>query len=214
MGLLQDQGVHATEEHLYALLDLARREKLARVFVHVFSDGRDTPPRSALTYIDRLERKMAALGVGTDRVGHGPLLRDGSRPQLGPHPARLRLHGAWQVGLHAPSAKVAIEHAYARADATLAARANSAAGQGTLIESDEFVQPTLITGPDGAPLATIQAGDGVVHFNYRQDRAIQLTRAFVDDDFTALRRAVRASTSAIAASRATTTSFRTPCCRP
>jgi len=98
------------------------------------------------------------------------------------------VHG---VGLRAPSARAAIEHAYARADATLAARAGRAPAEGELVETDEFVQPTLITGPDGAPLATIQAGDAVIHFNYRQDRAIQLTRAFVEDDFTGFARGPR-----------------------
>ena len=190
MGLLQDQGVHATEEHLYVLLDLARREGLTRVFVHVFSDGRDTPPRSALTFIDRLERKMAALGVGriasvTGRYYAMDRALNWDRIQ--------RAYDALvhATGLRAPSAKAAIEQAYARADATIAARANKTAPAGTLIETDEFVQPTLITGPDGAPLATIHAGDAVVHSNYRQDRAIQLTRAFVDDDFDGFARGPR-----------------------
>lgn len=182
MGLLQDQGVHATEEHLYALLELARREGLTRVFVHVFSDGRDTPPRSALTYIDRLERRMEKLGVGKIATVMGRYYAmdralNWDRTQRA---YDCLVHG---TGLRAASAKLAIEQAYARADATLAARANSDTMQDALVETDEFVQPTLITGADGAPLATIQPGDGVVHFNYRQDRAYQLTRAFVDDQF-------------------------------
>jgi 2,3-bisphosphoglycerate-independent phosphoglycerate mutase len=190
MGLVQDQGVHATEEHLYALLELARREGLTRVFVHVFSDGRDTPPRSALTYLDRLERKMAALGVGRIATVMGRYYAmdralNWDRIQRA---YDCMVHG---VGLRAPSAKVAIEHAYARADATLAARGDGRGPQGTLIETDEFVQPTLITGADGVPLATIQAGDAVIHFNFRQDRAIQLTRAFVDEDFAAFARGAR-----------------------
>jgi 2,3-bisphosphoglycerate-independent phosphoglycerate mutase len=190
MGLLQDQGVHATEEHLYALLELARRERLTRVFVHVFSDGRDTPPRSALTYLDRLERKMTALGVGRIATVMGRYYAmdralNWDRIQRA---YECLVHG---TGLRAPSAALAIEQAYARADATITARAANTAREGTLIESDEFVQPTVITGPDGAPIATIQAGDGVIHFNYRQDRAIQLTRAFVDDDFSSFARGPR-----------------------
>jgi 2,3-bisphosphoglycerate-independent phosphoglycerate mutase len=190
MGLLQDQGVHATEEHLYALLELARRQGLTKVFVHVFSDGRDTPPRSALTYIDRLERKMQAIGVGAIATVMGRYYAmdralNWDRIQRA---YDCMVHG---TGLLAPSARAAIEHAYARADATIAARANATALEGALIETDEFVQPTLITGPDGRPLATIQAGDGVVHFNYRQDRAIQLTRAFVEDAFSEFARGPR-----------------------
>lgn len=190
MGLLQDQGVHATEEHLYALLELARREGLSKVFVHVFSDGRDTPPRSALTYLDRLERKMTAIGVGQIATVMGRYYAmdralNWDRVQRA---YDCMVHGK---GLLAPSAKAAIEQAYARADATIAARANAKGLEGALIETDEFVQPTLITGADGKPLATIQAGDGVVHFNYRQDRAIQLTRAFVADDFDGFARGPR-----------------------
>jgi 2,3-bisphosphoglycerate-independent phosphoglycerate mutase len=98
------------------------------------------------------------------------------------------VHG---VGLRAPSARAAIEQAYARADATLAARAAGRAPEGALIETDEFVQPTLIAPSATAPAAIIQNGDAVVHFNYRQDRAIQLTRAFVEDDFSAFARGPR-----------------------
>jgi len=190
MGLLQDQGVHATEEHLYALLELARRERLTRVFVHVFSDGRDTPPRSALTYLDRLERKMAALGVGRIATVMGRYYAMDRALNWGriQRAYDCMVHG---IGLHAPSAEAAIEQAYARADATIAARANDTAPEGNLIETDEFVQPTLISGPDGAPVGTIRAGDGVVHCNYRQDRAIQLTRAFVDNDFSGFARGPR-----------------------
>jgi 2,3-bisphosphoglycerate-independent phosphoglycerate mutase len=189
MGLLQDQGVHATEEHLYALLELARREKLTQVFVHVFADGRDTPPRSALTYIDRLERKMTALGVGriASVMGRYYAMDRALNWDRIQRAYDCLVHGK---GLRATSAKAAIEHAYARADATIATRAGGAP-KDVLIETDEFVQPTLITGPDGAPLATIRAGDGVVHFNYRQDRAIQLTRAFVEDGFSGFARGPR-----------------------
>ncbi|MEB2286443.1 MAG: phosphoglycerate mutase (2,3-diphosphoglycerate-independent) [Polyangiaceae bacterium UTPRO1] len=190
MGLLQDQGVHATEEHLYALLELARRQELKRVFVHVFADGRDTPPRSALTYIDRLEGKMRTLGVGAiaSVMGRYYAMDRALNWDRIERAYDCMVHGK---GLLAPSAKAAIEKAYARADATLAARAAGTAPAGALVESDEFVQPTLVAGSDGRPLATIRPGDGVVHFNYRQDRAIQLTQAFVDDGFTGFARGPR-----------------------
>ncbi len=188
MGLLQDQGVHATEEHCYALLELAKREGLTRVFVHVFSDGRDTPPRSALTYLERLERTMTTLGVGRVASVMGRYYAmDRALNWTRIQRAYDALVGG--VGLRASSARAAIEEAYARADALVAR--GGASGEDAPPESDEFIQPTLVTGPDGAPLATIRPGDAVIHFNFRQDRAIQLTRAFVDDDFQGFARGPR-----------------------
>jgi 2,3-bisphosphoglycerate-independent phosphoglycerate mutase len=190
MGLVQDQGVHATEEHLYTLLELGRRAGLQKVFVHFFSDGRDTPPRSALVYLERLERKIAALGVGqvasvTGRYYAMDRALNWDRTQRA---YDALVHGR---GLGAPSARAAIEQAYARADQTLAARAAGTAGEDTLVETDEFIQPTLVTGTDGTPLATIRPGDAVIHFNFRQDRAIQLTRAFVEEAFPGFARGPR-----------------------
>jgi 2,3-bisphosphoglycerate-independent phosphoglycerate mutase len=189
MGLVQDQGVHATEEHLYALLELARREGLTRVFVHFFADGRDTPPRSALVYLDRLERKIADLGVGTvaSVIGRYYAMDRALNWDRTARAYDALVHGE---GLTAPSARAAIEAAYARADRSVAARA-AAAAENTLIATDEFIQPTLIVGADDRPPGTIHAGDAVVHFNFRQDRAIQLTRAFVDEDFDAFARGPR-----------------------
>ncbi len=190
MGLVQDQGVHATAEHLYALLELARREGLPRVFVHFFSDGRDTPPRSALVYLERLERKMAELGVGrvASVIGRYYAMDRALNWDRIERAYDALVHGE---GLAARSPRAAIEEAYARADQTLAARAAGTAGEDALVETDEFIQPTLIVGDDGRPLATIRAGDAVVHFNFRQDRAIQLTRAFVEEDFTGFDRGPR-----------------------
>lgn len=187
MGLLQDQGVHATEEHLYALLELAKRERVERVYVHAFTDGRDTPPRSALVYIDRLERKMAELGVGRIASVMGRYYAMDRALNWD------RIQRAYAclvdgVGLRATSARAAVEEAYARADATLAARAAGTAPAHALLETDEFVQPTLIASSAAAPVHLVQNGDAVVHFNFRQDRAIQLTHAFVDDDFSAFPR--------------------------
>ncbi len=190
MGLVQDQGVHATEEHLYALVELAKRESLTRVFVHVFSDGRDTPPRSALVYLERLERKLAEVGVGriASVMGRYYAMDRALNWDRIQRAYDALVHGK---GLLAPSARAAIEQAYARADRTLAARAAGTAGEDVLVETDEFIQPTLIAGDDGRPRATIRSGDAVVHFNFRQDRAIQLTRAFVDEPFTAFDRGPR-----------------------
>src|SRR5262249_23276628 len=143
MGLVQDQGVHATEEHLYALLELARRQKLARVFVHFFSDGRDTPPRRALVYLDRLGRKMAERGIGrvASLLGRSYAM---DRARNWDRIARAYRALVKGEGLRARSARAAIEEAYARADATLAQRKAGIAGDDALIETDEFIQPTLI----------------------------------------------------------------------
>jgi len=190
MGLVQDQGVHATDEHLYALLELAKREGLSRVFVHVFSDGRDTPPRSALVYLERLERKIAELGVGriASVMGRYYAMDRALNWDRIQRAYDALMHGK---GLRAPSARAAIEQAYARADQTLAAREAGTAAEDALVETDEFIQPTLITGADGTPLAIIKTGDAVIHCNFRQDRAIQLTRAFVDESFTGFDRGPR-----------------------
>ena len=190
MGLVQDQGVHATEEHLYTLLELARREGLARVFVHVFADGRDTPPRSALVYLERLERKMAELGVGRIASVMGRYYAM-DRALNWDRTARAYDALVHAKGLTAPSARAAIVQAYARADQTLAARAAGTVGDDVLVETDEFIQPTLIAGSDNRPLASIHPGDAVIHFNFRQDRAIQLTRAFVEETFTGFARGPR-----------------------
>jgi len=167
MGLVQDQGVHATEEHLFALLDFAKRQKLHDVFIHFFSDGRDTPPRSALVFLDRLEEKIKEFGVGSisSVIGRYYAMDRGNNWDR-----TKRAYDAMVCGkgaLKADSAREAIESAYKRAD------------NGGECEGDEFIQPTLVNGSRGL----IKKGDSVINFNYRQDRAIQLSRAFVEPDF-------------------------------
>jgi 2,3-bisphosphoglycerate-independent phosphoglycerate mutase len=182
MGLVQDQGVHAMEDHLYALLDLAARNGLKRVLVHFFSDGRDTPPRSALTYLERLERKMKEIGLGTVASVMGRYYamdrdRNWERTKLA---YEALTEGK---GFTARTAGDAIEAAYRRADADL--REAGAEGQEPdgVVETDEFIKPTVIVNGDGRPVGLIKAKDSVIFFNYRQDRAVELTMAFVEDDF-------------------------------
>jgi 2,3-bisphosphoglycerate-independent phosphoglycerate mutase len=182
MGLVQDQGVHATEEHLYALLELARRRDFERVFVHFFSDGRDTPPRSALTYLERLEARMGQLGLGSVATVMGryyAMDRDTNWDRI-----RMAYDALTRgKGFTTRSAREAIESAYARADEALEeARARSEEPEG-VVETDEFIKPTVIVGDDGQPLGLIKPTDSVIFFNYRQDRAVELTRAFVEKDF-------------------------------
>ena len=162
MGLLSDGGVHSHERHLFSLLELARRRGVPRVRVHAFTDGRDTPPRSALTYVDRLEAELRAKGGEIASVSGRYYAMDRDRRW-----DRVAL--AWNAlrfgrGRRATDARRAVESAYA------------------LGESDEFIAPTVIE-KDGVASGPIADGDSVVFFNFRADRARQLTRAFTEPDF-------------------------------
>jgi 2,3-bisphosphoglycerate-independent phosphoglycerate mutase len=181
MGLVQDQGVHATEDHLYALMEMARRWNLTGVYVHFFSDGRDTPPRSALTYLARLQDKMAEMGTGTVASVMGryyAMDRDRNWERT-----RLAYEALTEgKGLKATSPEEAIGAAYRRADREIE-KAKAEGREPGIVETDEFIKPTLMAGADGVPIALIKDHDSVIFFNYRQDRAVQLSMAFVEPDF-------------------------------
>ena len=170
------------ESHLYALLELAKRSRLDRVYVHFFSDGRDTPPRSALTYLERLEKRMADLGIGKVASVMGryyAMDRDRNWART-----KLAYEALTQgTGYRAVSGRQAIEAAYGRADEAI--RKAQAAGREVeeVVETDEFIRPTLIADDTAEPLGLIKPGDSVIFFNYRQDRAIQISMAFVEADF-------------------------------
>ncbi|MBZ0272605.1 2,3-bisphosphoglycerate-independent phosphoglycerate mutase [bacterium] len=179
MGLLQDQGVHAIDRHLFALLEMAAKNGVTDVFVHAFTDGRDTPPRSALTYIEKTNAKMRETGVGKFASVMGRYFamdRDKNWERV-EKAYRALVAGE---GRTATSAEDAVKAAYARADDALAA-AEAKGKEPGLVETDEFIAPTIIDSGSGAH--PIRAGDAVIFFNYRQDRAIELTRAFCDDPF-------------------------------
>jgi len=164
MGLVSDGGVHSHIEHLYALLQLAKQAGVTRVYVHAFLDGRDVPPASAGAYLAALEDKMAALGAGVIATVSGryyAMDRDKRWERTEKAYAAL-VYGA---GERASSAAEAVAKSYARQ------------------ETDEFVRPTVIN--EGAP---VQDGDGIIFFNFRPDRARQITRAFVDEDFSGFSR--------------------------
>jgi len=166
LGLVSDGGVHSHIDHIYGLLELARRHGLTKVFVHAFLDGRDVPPSSALEFIDALEARAAAIGVGRIASVAGrywAMDRDKRWDRIAKAYAAL----VNREGERAPTARAAVEQAYGRG------------------ETDEFVLPTVVDdGGDGG----IKAGDGVVFFNFRPDRARQLTRVFVDEKFDAFPR--------------------------
>jgi 2,3-bisphosphoglycerate-independent phosphoglycerate mutase len=162
LGLLSDGGVHSHERHLAGLLELAKRRRVPNVRVHVFTDGRDTPPKSALRYVARLEGELADHGgeIATVSGRYYAMDRDSRWDRVALAWEALRFGG----GVRAESARAAIEAGYARG------------------ESDEFLLPTVVESA-GRPVGTIRDGDSVVFFNFRADRARQLTRVFTDPAF-------------------------------
>ncbi|MBD5483502.1 MAG: 2,3-bisphosphoglycerate-independent phosphoglycerate mutase [Lachnospiraceae bacterium] len=162
-GLLSDGGVHSHITHLYGLLELAKRNGLEKVYVHAFLDGRDTPPTSGKDYVAQLEEKMAELGVGEVVSVSGryyAMDRDNNYDRV-EIAYRALTKGEGQT---ADSAQEAVQNSYDKE------------------ETDEFVKPTVVM-KNGAPVATIGDGDSVVFFNFRPDRAREITRCFCDDDF-------------------------------
>ncbi len=163
MGLLSDGGVHSHIRHLYALLELAKRKGIENVYVHCFLDGRDTPPASAETYIAKLEEKMKEKEVGKIASITGRFYamdRDKRWERVGKAYDAL-VNGK---GEKAQTAIAAIEASYQKEI------------------FDEFVEPTLICNGD-TPIATISEKDSVIFFNFRPDRAREITRSLVDDKF-------------------------------
>ena len=159
IGLLSDGGVHSHNTHLYAILEMAKKTGLNNVFVHAVLDGRDVPPRSALGYFQELEDKFRQIGIGKVATVSGryyTMDRD-KRWERVEKAYRCLTDGE---GLRAATALDAVKEAYSRG------------------ENDEFVQPTLVNS-DGL----IRDGDSIIFFNFRPDRAREITRAFVDKDF-------------------------------
>lgn len=170
-GLLSDGGVHSHITHLFALLELAKRNGLNKVYVHGFMDGRDTATDGGKEYINQLCDKMEALGVGrmASVMGRYYAMDRDNRWDRVEAAYRAMTEGA---GKEAACARCAIRDSYA-------------AGK-----TDEFVEPTVIM-EDGKPLATIKDGDSVICFNFRPDRAREITRCFCDEDFTGFDRGAR-----------------------
>ena len=167
-GLLSDGGVHSHLSHVYGLLEMAKQQGVSKVYVHAFLDGRDTPPASAKDFVARLEDKMAEIGVGKVASLAGryyAMDRDNNWDRV--KEAYLSLTTG--EGKSADNAVKALEESYA-ADVT-----------------DEFVVPTVIT-ENGKPLSVVKPDDSVIFFNFRPDRAREMTRAFCDDKFTGFER--------------------------
>jgi len=164
MGLLSDGGVHSHNRHLYGLLELAKRKDFEDVYVHCFMDGRDTAPASGEGYIQDLENKMKEKGVGKIASMSGRFYamdRDKRWERVSKaYDAIVR-----GEGIKATSPIEAIEESYRQEI------------------FDEFVVPTVITNKNGEPVATIGENDSVIFFNFRPDRAREITRSIVDPNF-------------------------------
>lgn len=169
MGLLSDGGVHSHIEHLIALLKMAKQKGIDKVFVHAFLDGRDVGPKTALTYLEQLQQAIDEIGTGKIATVSGryyAMDRDKRWERIEKAYAAL----VYGQGIKAADALSGVKDSYAR-DIT-----------------DEFVEPIVIDGVDGR----ISAGDGVVFFNFRPDRARQITRALSDAEFPYFKRSEEA----------------------
>jgi 2,3-bisphosphoglycerate-independent phosphoglycerate mutase len=168
VGLVSDGGVHSHQRHLHALIEMAARRRVPRVFVQAITDGRDTSPTGGIRYLADLQRVMddvrgkTAARVASVTGRYYAMDRD-KRWE------RTRL--AWD----------AMVHGIAEATATSPLDAVQRSYDGSV--TDEFIKPVVIVGPDGAPLGPIRDGDPMIVFNFRADRARQITRAVALDDF-------------------------------
>ncbi|WP_349944414.1 2,3-bisphosphoglycerate-independent phosphoglycerate mutase [Lacrimispora sp. BS-2] len=162
-GLVSDGGVHSHNTHIYGLLELAKRNGLDKVYVHCFLDGRDTPPASGKSFVEALEAKMKEIGTGkvASVMGRYYAMDRDNRWD--------RVEKAYNAltkgeGNHAESASAGIQASYDKE------------------VFDEFVEPFVVTEAE-EPVAAVKDGDSVIFFNFRPDRAREITRAFCDDEF-------------------------------
>jgi len=165
MGLVSDGGVHSHISHLLALLDMAQKEGLKHVYVHAILDGRDTPPDSGVDYIKSLQNHINKTRFG-DIVSicgrYFAMDRDRRWDRI---EKAYRLYTLGE-GVEEKDPVKAVKNAYSRN------------------ETDEFIRPVVITDDHGKPLSTVQQDDGIIFFNFRADRARQITQAFTDTEFT------------------------------
>ncbi|MDQ3818305.1 MAG: 2,3-bisphosphoglycerate-independent phosphoglycerate mutase [Acidobacteriota bacterium] len=164
MGLVSDGQVHSSQEHLYALLRMAKERGLTRVYVHCFLDGRDTPPSSAYGYVEALQVKCAEIGCGSiaSVVGRYYAMDRDKRWERTERAYKLLVNAE---GERAIDPVEAIKRSYERGI------------------TDEFVEPIVVERETGEPVATISADDSIIFFNFRPDRARQITRALTEPGF-------------------------------
>jgi 2,3-bisphosphoglycerate-independent phosphoglycerate mutase len=164
MGLVSDGQVHSSQEHLYGLLRLAKQQGQERVFIHCFLDGRDTPPSSAAEYIAALQMKIREIGCGqiASIIGRYYAMDRDKHWERTERAYDMLVRGK---GERATDPVVAIRESYERG------------------VTDEFIEPIVVVRDNGEPVATIQNRDAVIFFNFRPDRARQLTRAVAISGF-------------------------------
>ena len=174
-GLMSDGGVHSHIEHVFGLLELAKRQGLEKVYVHCFLDGRDTPPASGKEFVEKLEAKMKEIGVGevASVMGRYYVMDRDNRWDRVEKAYNALVKGEGETCESAPAG---IQASYDK-DVT-----------------DEFVLPTVVV-KNGAPVATIKDNDSVIFFNFRPDRAREITRTFCDDAFDGFERGERIKTT-------------------
>ncbi|MDO9262858.1 MAG: 2,3-bisphosphoglycerate-independent phosphoglycerate mutase [Desulfosalsimonadaceae bacterium] len=164
MGLVSDGGVHSQLNHLFALVDMAIQQRISNIFIHAILDGRDTPPDSGLGYITALQNYLKEKSAGqiASICGRYYAMDRDTRWDRTETAYRLYTSG---VGIKETDPVTAVKIAYARG------------------ETDEFVKPVILTAENNIPLKTISDHDGVIFFNFRPDRARQITRAFTEPGF-------------------------------
>jgi 2,3-bisphosphoglycerate-independent phosphoglycerate mutase len=164
MGLISDGQVHSSQEHLYAVLRMARQRNVERVFVHCFLDGRDTPPTSAADYVAALQMKIDEIGCGriATLIGRYYAMDRDKRWERTQRAYDLLVNA---IGRRAKEAVAAIKQSYLEG------------------VTDEFIEPIVIEDEKGEPVARIQNDDAIVFLNFRPDRARQLTRALAVPGF-------------------------------
>lgn len=168
MGLLSDGGVHSHNTHLYGLVKMAKKIGVSKVYIHAFMDGRDTPPASGKEFVDELQAEL-------DKIGLGKIATISGRYYA------MDRDNRWER----------VQVAY---NALCKGEGEKSENASTVMQKsydndilDEFVLPTVIT-KDGKPIGTIKADDSVIFFNFRPDRAREITRAIVDPNFTGFKR--------------------------
>ncbi|MGC6455292.1 MAG: 2,3-bisphosphoglycerate-independent phosphoglycerate mutase [Coraliomargaritaceae bacterium] len=170
MGLVSDAGVHSMLDHLYGLLSLAKEAGLEKVYLHAFTDGRDTGPFTGKGFIEQAESRMAEIGLGKMASVSGrywAMDRDNRWDRV--QRAYDCLTGR------------SVEKSFTSAAAAIQAHYDAPETEGT--KGDEFCPPSTITDAEGNPVGRIEDGDSVLFFNFRGDRPRELTRAFIQDDF-------------------------------
>jgi 2,3-bisphosphoglycerate-independent phosphoglycerate mutase len=164
MGLVSDGGVHSQLNHLFALIDLAVRQGVSNIFVHAILDGRDTPPDSGLGFIIALQNYLKEKGAGQIASICGRYYAMDRDTRWDRTETAYRLYTSSE-GIKETDPVMAVKNAYARG------------------ETDEFVKPVILTAATGIPLQPVSDHDGIIFFNFRPDRARQITRAFTEPGF-------------------------------